>query len=71
MVVAQWNSIWKNIEPTIVLGLEVYVGERGLEEAAGVVSPPPGAARPRPRPLVVSLPPSPSLSHLLALWVFW
>jgi hypothetical protein len=37
---------------------------------AEVASPQVGAARPGWRPLVVSMAPSPSLSHLLAPWVF-
>jgi hypothetical protein len=36
-----------------------------------VASPQVGTARPWPRPLVVSLAPSPSPSRLLAPWVFW
>jgi hypothetical protein len=38
---------------------------------AEAASPQVGAAMPRPRPLVVSLAPSISLSPLLAPWVFW
>jgi hypothetical protein len=38
---------------------------------AEAASPQVGAARPGPRPLVVSLAPSLSPSPLLALWVFW
>jgi hypothetical protein len=38
---------------------------------AEVASPQVGAARPRPRPLVVSPAHCPSSSLLLALWVFW
>jgi hypothetical protein len=61
----------KNAEPPIVLGLEVYIGGRRLEETAGVASPHPGVARPGPHHQVVWRPPSPSPSHILAPWVFW
>jgi hypothetical protein len=47
----------------------MYV-EGGVEVMAEVASPQVGAARPGPRPLVVSLATSPSPSRLLAPWVF-
>jgi hypothetical protein len=72
MVAAQWNSIWeKNQTPDSFRSKCICRRKGGLEEAAGVASPPPDTARPKPRPLVVSLAPSPSLSRLVAPWVFW
>jgi hypothetical protein len=61
----------KNAEPPLLSGQRVYVGRRrGRGDGRGGHTTG-GRGQACAAPLVVWWPPSPSPSHLLALWVFW